>query len=97
MKIVSSVIFDDEYKILKTESRMMKKSQRTLKMPLFLGFLRDAFKMHYNGIMKEEVLKNVKLNISKVHYVWINEFKKWLKEVREVIDQECIIKRELRK
>ena len=97
MKIVSSVIFDDEYKILKTESRMMKKSQRTLKMPLFLGFIRDVFKMHYNGIMKEEVLKNVKLNISKVHYVWINEFKKWLKEVREVIDQECIIKRELRK
>ena len=47
--------------------------------------------------MKEEVLKHVKLNISKVHYVWIDEFKKWLKEVREVIDQECIIKRELRK
>ena len=34
MKIVSSVIFDDEYKILKTESRMMEKSLRTLKMPL---------------------------------------------------------------
>ena len=31
MKIVSSVIFDDEYKILKTESRMMAKSLRTLK------------------------------------------------------------------
>ena len=38
MEIVSSVIFDDEYKTLKTESRMMAKSLRTLKMPLFLGF-----------------------------------------------------------
>ena len=54
MKIVSSVIFDDEYKILKTESRMMAKSLRTLKMPLFLGFLRYAFIMHYNNVIKEE-------------------------------------------
>ena len=54
MKIVSSVIFDDVYKILKTESRMMVKSLRKLKIPLFLGFLRDAFKMHYNDVTKEE-------------------------------------------
>ena len=43
MKIVSSVTFDDEYKILKTESRIIAKSIRTLKMPLFLGFLRNSF------------------------------------------------------
>ena len=38
MKIVSSVIFDDANKILKTGSRIMVKSLRTLRMPLFLGF-----------------------------------------------------------
>ena len=54
MKIVSSVIFDDEYKILKTESRIMVKSLRILKMPLFLGFLRDAFKIHYNDVIKKK-------------------------------------------
>ena len=32
-----------------------------------------------------------------MHYVWIDEFRKWLKELREVIDQERIIKKELRK
>ena len=32
--------------------------------------------MHYNDVIKEEeVLKYVKLNISKMHYVWIDEFK----------------------
>ena len=38
MKIVSSVTFNDEYKVLKTESRIMVKSLRTLRMQLFLGF-----------------------------------------------------------
>ena len=33
MKIVSIVTFNDEYKILKTESRIMVKSLGTLKMP----------------------------------------------------------------
>ena len=44
--------------------------------------------MHYNDVIKEEeeILKYVKLNISKLHYVSIDEFKKWLKELREVID-----------
>ena len=86
MKFVSSVIFDDECKILKTESRIMVKSLRILKMPLFLGFLGDAFKMHYNDVIKkEELLEYIKLNINKVQYVWIDEFTKWLKELREVI------------
>ena len=98
VKIVSSVIFGDEYKILKTESRIMVKSLRTLKMPLFLGFLRNPFIIHFNdNSLEEELLEYIELNRNKVHYVWIDKFKKWLKELREVIDQERIIKKELRK
>ena len=54
MNIISSVSSDDEYKILKTESRIMVKSLRTLKMPLFLGFLKYAFKMRFNDDVLEE-------------------------------------------
>ena len=58
MKIVSSVIFDDEYKILKTESRINVKLLRTLKMPLFLGFLRNAFIIHFDdNALEEELLE----------------------------------------
>ena len=96
MNIVSSVTFDDEYKFLKTKSKIMVKSPRTLKMLLFLGFLKDAFKMHFNDD-DEELLEHIKLNRNKVQYVWIDEFKKWLKELREAIDQENMIKKELRK
>ena len=39
MKIVSSVTFDDEYKILKTKSRMMINSLKTSNMPLLLGYI----------------------------------------------------------
>ena len=56
MKIVSSVTFDDEYKILKTESRIMVNSLRILKMPLFLGSLRDPFKILFNDDSLEEEL-----------------------------------------
>ena len=71
---------------------------RTLKMPLFLGFLRDAFKTHHNDVLEEEeLLEYIKLNRNKVQYVWIDEFKKWLKELREVMDQGYMIKKELRK
>ena len=60
MKIVSSVIFDDEYKILKTESRIMVKSLRTLKMPLFLGFLRNPITIHFNdNSLEEELLEYI--------------------------------------
>ena len=82
MKIVSSVTFDDEYKILKAESRITANLLRTLKMPLFLGFLRDPFKMHFIDVLEEELLEYIKLNRNKVQCVWIDEFKKWLKEVR---------------
>ena len=98
MNIVSSVTFCDEYKIFKTEPRAMANSLRILKMPLFLGFLRDAFKMNFNDdVSEEELLEYIKWNRGKVQYVWTDEFKKWLKEVREVFDQEHMIKKELRK
>ena len=58
MNIVSSVIFDDEYNILKTEARMMVKALRTLKMPLFLGFLGNPFIIHFNdNSLEEEFLR----------------------------------------
>ena len=75
MKIVSSVTFDDEYKSLKTESRIMANSLRTLKMPQFLGFLRNPFIIHFNDNgLEEELLQYIKLNRNKVQYVWIDEF-----------------------
>ena len=57
MSIVSSVTFDDEYTILKTKSRIMAKSLRTLK-------------MHFNDdVLEEELLEYIKLNRNKVQYV----------------------------
>ena len=94
MKIVSSVTFDNEYKILKTESRIIVKSLRTLKMSLFLGFLRNPFIIHFNdNALEEELLEYIKLNRNKVQYVWIYKFKNRSKELREVIDQENMIKK----
>ena len=94
MKIVSSVTFDDEYKILKTESRIMVNSLRTLKMPSCLGFLKDAFKTNFNDdVSEEELLEYIKSNRNIVQYVWIDVFKKWLKKLREVYDQEHMIKK----
>ena len=49
MKIASSVIFDDEYKILKTESRIMVKSLRILKMPLFTRVFKKSFYNTFYG------------------------------------------------
>ena len=50
-----------------------------------------------DNALEEELLEYIKLNRNKVQHVWIEEFKKWLKELREVIDWENIIKKELRK
>ena len=98
MKIVSSVTFNDEYKILKTKSRIMAKSLRTLKMLLFFRFLRNSFAVLFNyNVLEKELLEYIELNRNKVQYVLIDEFKKWLKELRKVIDRENIIKKELRK
>ena len=81
MKILSSVAFGHEYKILKTESRITANLLKTLKIPLFLGFLIDAFKMHFNDVLEEELLEYIKLNRNKVQYVRVDEFRKWLKEL----------------
>ena len=91
MKIASSVTFDDdEYKILKTESGIMVKSLRTL----FLGFLINPFVvLFHDNTLEQELLECIELNRNKVKYVWIDEFKEWLKELREVIDQENMIKK----
>ena len=53
MKIVSSVTFDDEYKILKTKSRITVNSLSTLKMPLFLEFLRDSFVTNFGDVLEK--------------------------------------------
>ena len=53
--------------------------------------------MRFNDVLEEELLEYIKLNRNKVRYVWIDEFKKWLKELREVIDQKNMIKKEFRK
>ena len=97
MKIASSITFDDEYKILKTESRIMVKSLRTIKVRPFLGLFRNPFIIiiYFNDTsLEEELLEYIELNRYKVQCVSIDEFKKWLKELREVIDQANMIRKE---
>ena len=54
--------------------------------------------MHFDDdVLEEELLEYIKLNRNKVQYVWTGEFKKWLKELRETIDQEHMIKKKLAK
>ena len=66
MKIVSSVIFDDEYKLLGTKSKKMITSLKILKTPLFIEFLktlRDNNKPHSNDdVLEEELLEYIVLN-----------------------------------
>ena len=63
IKVVSSVTFCDQYKILKTESRAMENSLTTLNMPLFLGFLRSPFIMRFNeNALEEELSEYIELN-----------------------------------
>ena len=76
----------------------MAKSLRTLKMPLFLEFLRNPFIIHFNdNSLEQELLEYIELNRNKVQCVWIDEFKKWLKELREVHDQVHMIRGEPQK
>ena len=93
MNIFSSITFDDEYKILKTKSRMMVKSLKALKMSLFLGFLKYISE---EELSEEKLSEYIELNKNKVQNVWTDQFKKWLKELRGAIDQKYRIKRELR-
>ena len=65
-------------------------------MPLFLGFLKNLFYVIFNDeALKEQLRKYIELNKDKLNYIWINEYKKWLKEYRNVIDQVRIISRKL--
>ena len=93
MNIISSVTFNNDYKILKTKSRMMVKSLKALKMPLSLGFLKYISE---EELSEEELSEYIELNKNKVLNVWIDEFKKWLKELKDAMNQKYMIKRELR-
>ena len=73
MNIIFSVTFDDEYKILKTKSRMMVKLLKVLKMPLFLGFLKHISE---EELSKEKLSEYIELNKNKVQNFWIDQFKK---------------------
>ena len=76
----------------------MANSLRTPKILLFLEFLRNPFIKYFNdNALEEKLLEYRKLNRNKVQYVWIDEFKEWLKELRKVFDQEYMNKKELRK
>ena len=71
----------------------MVKSLKALKVPLLLGFLKYISEEEQ---LEEKLLEYIELNKNKVQNVWIDEFKKWRKELRDAIDQKCMIKRELR-
>ena len=71
LNIISSVTFDDEYKILKTKSRMMVKSLKALKMPLLLCFLKYISE---EELSEEKLSEYIELNGNKVQNVWIDQF-----------------------
>ena len=98
MNTISSVTFDEKYKSLKTKSRMIVKPLKALKIPLFLGFLKyiSEEELSEEELSEEKLSEYIELNKSKVQNVWIDEFKKWLKQLRDAIDQKYMIKRELR-
>ena len=88
MKIVYSFMDNNNFKILKRKSKIMIKSLKVLKMPLFLGFLKNLFNAIFNDeALKEELREYIELNKDKLNYIWINEYKKWLKKYRKVIDK----------
>ena len=93
MNIISSVTFNNEHRILKIKSRIMVKSLKAFKMPLFLGFLKYVSE---EKLLEEKLLEYIELIKNKVHNVWIDEFKKWLKELRDAINQKYMTKRDLR-
>ena len=70
MKIVSSVVEEDEYKLLRTKSKKMVMALRLLKMPLFMGYLRT---LRENGkinsdddVLEEELFKYIVLNKKRI-------------------------------
>ena len=57
-------------------------------MSLFLNFLKYISE---EELSEEKLLEYIELNKNKVQNVWINEFKKWLKELRDAINQKYMI------
>ena len=96
MKIDSSVIFDDEYKLLGTKSKKKVTALKILKMPLFIRFLktlRNNNKTHFDDVVLEDKLSEyIVLNKKETEYVRIEEFTNRLREIREVLEQENMIK-----
>ena len=86
MNIISSVTIYDEYKTLEA------KTLKALKMPLFFFFLIYIRRR----TIRKKLLENIVLNKNKVQNIWIDEYKKWLKELRDLVSQKCMIKREIR-
>ena len=61
-------------------------------MPLLLGFLKNSFNAIFNDeALEEELEEYIELNKDKLNYICINEYKKWLKEYRKVVDQVKLI------
>ena len=89
MNTVSSVTFDDEYKTLET------KALTSLKMPWFLGFFKYVSE---EELSEETLLEYIELNKNKVQNVWIDEYKKYLKELDDgkCMTRKCMTKREIR-
>ena len=78
MNIIYSVISDAKYKPLET------KALKSLKMPLFLGLLKYISE---EELSEEKLLEYIELNKNKVQNVWIDEYKKYLKELKDAISQ----------
>ena len=80
---------DVKYDILR--SKIMTKSLKILKMPLFLGFLKYTSK-----VSEEKLLKYMKLNKDKIQNVWIDRYKVHLEETKDAIIQKCMIEKEIK-
>ena len=85
MRVVSSVVKLNEYKLLGTKSKKMVDALRLLEMPLFITLLRENNKIHSDDdVLKEELVKYVRLN--KKRYIVIKEFKNRLTALREILE-----------
>ena len=62
-------------------------------MSLCLNFLKY---IPEKKVSEEELLKYIELNKNKVQNLWIEQYKKYLKELKDATSEKCMIKRELR-
>ena len=72
---------------------MMVKLLKALKMPLFSDLLKYISE---EEVSEEKLSEYIELNKNKVQNVCIDEFQKWLKELRDAINQKYLTKREIR-